>query len=143
MVEINYLALLVAAVLNMILGSIWYGPLFGKQWIALMRFDPQMVAEMQAKGSKAMWKSYLLSFIGALIMAFVLFKVIVYKTGFLQESGMGLGFEAGFWLWFGLVAPVTLGMVIWEGKSWKLWFILNSYYLTSLVVNGAILAAWM
>ena len=35
-VSINYLAVLVAGFIPMILGSIWYGPLFGKKWIELM-----------------------------------------------------------------------------------------------------------
>ena len=31
-VEINYLAVLVAAIASMALGFLWYGPLFGNQW---------------------------------------------------------------------------------------------------------------
>lgn len=36
MVPVNYLAILVAAVLSMVLGFLWYGPLFGKEWTKLM-----------------------------------------------------------------------------------------------------------
>ena len=35
-IPINYLAVLAAAVSNMVLGFLWYGPLFGKTWSKLM-----------------------------------------------------------------------------------------------------------
>ena len=30
--EINYLAVIVAAIVGFSIGSLWYGPLFGKTW---------------------------------------------------------------------------------------------------------------
>ncbi len=33
--EINYLAILVCGVLSMVIGAIWYGPLFGKKWMEI------------------------------------------------------------------------------------------------------------
>jgi hypothetical protein len=38
-ITINYAAVLLAAVANMVVGMLWYGPLFGKQWQALMGFN--------------------------------------------------------------------------------------------------------
>lgn len=40
------------------------------------------------------------------------------------------------------IAPVTLGVVLWEGKPWKLWVLNNGYQLLSLLVMGVILAIW-
>ena len=37
--NINYLAVVVAAIVNMALGSLWYGPIFGKAWIKMMKFS--------------------------------------------------------------------------------------------------------
>lgn len=34
------LAVVLAAVVSMIVGWLWYGPLFGKQWMALMGWKP-------------------------------------------------------------------------------------------------------
>ena len=34
MMSVNYLAVLVAAALEIGLGALWYGPLFGKPWMA-------------------------------------------------------------------------------------------------------------
>ncbi|MDO8488446.1 MAG: DUF1761 family protein [bacterium] len=36
MVPVNYLAILAAAVLSMVLGFLWFGPLFGQTWMKLM-----------------------------------------------------------------------------------------------------------
>ncbi|HLD39833.1 MAG TPA: DUF1761 family protein, partial [Candidatus Nanoarchaeia archaeon] len=32
----NYLAVLVAAIAAYVVGFLWYGPVFGKKWMALM-----------------------------------------------------------------------------------------------------------
>ena len=36
MYEVNLLAVLVAGIVPMIVGFLWYGPLFSKRWLALM-----------------------------------------------------------------------------------------------------------
>ena len=33
-VDLNYLAIILATVVMMALGFLWYGPLFAKQWLA-------------------------------------------------------------------------------------------------------------
>jgi len=37
--KINYLAVLVAVVLQFVLGFLWYGPLFGEPWMEMVGFD--------------------------------------------------------------------------------------------------------
>ena len=140
MVPINYLAVLVAAVANMVIGSIWYGPLFGKKWVKLQGWSKDDMEKMKEKG---MSKTYLLAFVGSLLMSFVLFHALVFAATYLNASGINAGVMAGFWNWLGFVAPVTLGMVLWEGKSWKLWFLQTGYYLVSLCVMGIILTTWV
>jgi hypothetical protein len=75
-------------------------------------------------------------------MAYVLSHSIVFANFYLGTSGIYGGLMAGFWNWLGFVAPVTLGSVLWEGKSWKLWCFNNSYYLVMLLVMGVILSLW-
>ena len=128
-VPINYLAILVCGVVSMFIGYLWYGPLFGKTWMALTGIKKETMTEAQKKG---MGKSYFLMFIGSLVMAYVLAFYTFVVGSFLKRSGFLVGLEGGFWSWLGFIAPVTLGSVLWEGKSWKLWFIGNSYYLVLL-----------
>lgn len=138
-VPINYLAVLVAALASMVIGALWYGPVFGKSWIALSGMTPDKIEAAKAKG---MSKNYFLGFLGSLVMSYVLAHALVFASVYLGAEGVSGGLMAGFWNWLGFVAPVTLGSVLWEGKSWKLWCLNNSYYLFTLLVMGAILALW-
>ncbi len=140
-VPINYLAIVLCAIANMALGFLWYGKLFGKQWMALMGMTPEMMNAQKAKGG--MWKGYALAFVGSLAMAFVLAHSLIFAAAYLGVSGISAGWQAGFWSWLGFVAPVTLGSVLWEGKPWKLWILINGYYLVSLLIMGTILAWWL
>lgn len=140
MVPINYLAVLVAAVINMVVGSLWYGPLFSKPWMKLSGITHEDINKAKARG---MGKSYFLAFVGSLLMAYVLAHNVELGKAYFNTSNLVTGFNAGFWSWLGFVVPVTFGSVLWEGKSWKLWSINTFYYLIVLVINGLILASWM
>jgi hypothetical protein len=140
MVPINYWAVLVAAIAQMILGYLWYGPLFGKPWMAMMGFDPQKIKHAQAKG---MGKSYMFMAIGSLIMSWILAHAIIFASAYLVFYGFTAGITIGFLNWIGFIAPVTLGSVLWEGKPWKLWVLNAGYYLVGLCLMGAILAVWI
>lgn len=138
-VPINYISVVGAAVASMVLGFLWYGPLFGKKWIALMGFTQE---QMSAAKKKGMTKSYAFMAVGSLVMAYVLAHALVFASAYMQVSGAMAGLLVGFWNWLGFIAPVTLGSVLWEGKSPKLWVLNNGYYLVSLLVMGVILALW-
>ena len=133
-IEINILAVVVGAIINMVIGMLWYGPLFGKQWMALMGFRKEDMGKMKASAMKA----YVGAFVGALIMAYVLAHFV--KVG---QAGTTMdGAQIAFWAWLGFVATVGLGGVLWEKRSWSLYCFNMAYQLVSLLVMGAILAAW-
>ena len=139
MVPINYWAVLVNVVLAMILGFLWYGPLFGKKWARLMGWsDEQSAAKM--KESQAM--NYALTALGSLLLSFVLSHNLIFASAFLGSSGIPAGLMTGFWNWIGFVAPVTLGSVLWDGKPWMLWIINNAYWLAMMLLMGVVLALW-
>ena len=140
-VAVNYWAVLGAAISSMILGFIWYGPLFGKQWADMMGFkfdSPEAMKEMKKKAMPG----YIAGFIGALIMSFVLTHSIAFASAYTEVEGVSAGLMAGFWSWLGFIAPVSIGVVFWESKPWKLWFINAGYWLLLLLVMGVILAVW-
>lgn len=138
-VLINYWAVLAAAVASMVLGFLWYGPLFGKQWVALSGLSQEKLDTAKNRG---MSKMYVITFIGSLVMSYVLAHALIFASTYLEVTGFSAGVMAGFWNWLGFVAPVTVGVVLWEGKSWKLWVLNNAYHLLALVVMGVILALW-
>ncbi len=136
---INLLAVLAAAIANMIIGALWYGPLFGRKWMGLIGITPEEMKTMSMTPVKAM----LIGFILTLVMAYVLAHNIVFGSAYLEMSGATAGMQGAFWNWLGFVVPVTAGVWLWEGKSWKLWALNAGYYLVALLVAGAIIGAWV
>lgn len=139
MIEVNYLAILVSGIISIILGSLWYGPLFGKPWMQIMGFSKESMTEEQKKG---MIKNYALMFVGSLLTAYILSHVITLSMLALGGSGISVGLQTGFWLWLGLVLPVQLSPVLWEGKPWRLLFINSGYNLVFMLIIGMMLSVW-
>lgn len=135
-VTINYIAVVVAALLGgMALGFIWYGPLFGKQWMKVVEIDQKKIDAAKKKG---MGKTYALSTLGALIMAYVLAHFINYA----QATTVVAGLQVGFWAWLGFVATTMLNNVLFGNKSWKAYQIEAGYQLVALLIMGAVLSVW-
>ena len=134
---VNYLAVLGAALSSMVLGSLWYGPLFGKLWMKLSGHKPDPNAKDK------MGILYGIAAIGSLVQAYILSHSLSFAQKYMGTNGLSSGLSTGFWMWLGFVATVTLGNVLWYGQSWKLWLLTNAYYLTSLLIMGAILALWV
>jgi Protein of unknown function (DUF1761) len=140
MVPINYWAVLLSAVAAMVIGWLWYGPLFGKQWASAMGFSPEYMQEAMKKSGA---KSYIIMAIGAILMAFILDHAIIFASAYLGLTGIAGGVVFAFLNWLGFIAPVTIGSVLWENKPLKFWFITSGYYLVTLLVMGIILSLWM
>ncbi len=137
-IPISYVAIVIAGIANMVVGFLWYGPLFGKTWANLMGWGA-MTPEALAEKQKSALPGYAISFVGALIMAYVLSHVYVFAAAYLHTDGIPGGIAAAFWSWLGFVAPVTVGTVLWDGKPWKLWFINAGYYLVTLLLMGIVI----
>src|SRR3989344_4502289 len=102
-IEVNFIAILLAGVVSMAVGFLWYGPmLFGKQWIKLMGYTD----ESMKKAQKEMGKTYTMSFVLTLIMAYVLSHVMGLSQSFYGNSGISTGLMTAFWMWIGFVMPV-------------------------------------
>ena len=65
--DINYLAVVAAIVLNMVLGALWYSVLFGKPWMALNNLTAEMIKE---QGGAI--KQYVVAVIASVIIAFAI-----------------------------------------------------------------------
>jgi len=137
-VSVNYLAVLVAAIASMVVGFVWYGVLFKKSWMHLMGISQGSQKDMTLSANQA----YALQFVASLVMAYVLSLVISWASAYQEAGGLEVGCITAFFIWLGFIVPTSLGIVMWEGKSWKLWFINASHYLVGLVVMGLILAGW-
>lgn len=144
MPPINLLAVLVSAIVTTIIGSLWYGPLFGDLWVRLMNMPAEKVAEAKARGmDAAMKKRYAIMFVATFVMSCVFAYASFFSGLLFLNFGIFAGSVVGFFMWLGFIAPVTLGSVLWEMKSWKLWILNNAYYLVVLIVMGLIFTLWV
>ncbi len=132
--NINLLAVLAAAFVNMFLGYVWYGPLFGKMWMKLTG----RTKESMEKEKKEMPKVMGSMFVGALVMALVL-ALFINLTGAMDVQ---TGIKIGGLAWLGFVATTMLQDVLYEKKNMQLAAINLGYNLAALAINGALLAAW-
>jgi|ERR1017187_5099677 hypothetical protein len=132
-VHVNYLAVLVAAIANYVIATIWYAAIFGKVWQKLTGITDMKPAPM----------NIVLVFVGSLVLSFVLYHSIVFGNAYVKTSGIGGGLMGGFFGWLGYIAPVTLSTKLYEKKPWGLWLLDNSFWLISLLVMGIILSLWM
>lgn len=128
----NVGAIVVAAIVQIVIGAIWYGPLFGKTWMSMMGITPGRPP------SGVMARMYAIQAVGSLVTAWVLARLV----GVMGANTIGAGVQAGFYVWLGFIATVTLASVLYERRSWNLYILNNAYQLVSLAVMGGILAAW-
>ncbi|MBI2106195.1 DUF1761 domain-containing protein [Candidatus Woesearchaeota archaeon] len=133
---INLLSVLVAAAANFVLGFLWYGPLFGKIWMKLMKFSEKDLEEGKKKG---MTKNFIMGFISTLIMVYIL----AYLMQALLYNSISQVIFLAFLTWLGFVGTVTFSSVLWEGKPFKLYILNNMYNLISLIIVGLILRLWI
>lgn len=136
MFEVNYWAVLVAGLAVMFIGSIWYTPaMFGNAWMKLSGIS---MGDLEKMKKQSMAASYIMAFVGTLIMAYVL----AHFNDLSGANTVSEGLQVAFWVWLGFVATNHIGMVLWEQKPWQLFFIHTGHSLVSLLVAGMILAVW-
>jgi len=138
--KINIIAVLVAVVVNFVLGFIWYTPLFGKIWGKEMGYDPNMKPD-----KSVMLKGMAFMIIGNLLFAVVLAHNIAawqYVPGVKEMGPLAIALNSAIFTWLGFYLPGQLGATVWEKNSWKLFGINTGYHLASLLVVGLILTFW-
>ena len=133
-ISVNYLAVFVATITSFIVGALWYGPLFGKQWMKLEGFTPESMKSIKLKLGHAMG----LGFVSTLIMVCVLAH---FAIAWGAEGVMG-AFQLTFWVWIGFIVTTLAGSVLWEGKSAKLFLFNIIYQFISIFVASLVLVLW-
>ncbi|PLX26193.1 hypothetical protein C0581_05310 [Candidatus Parcubacteria bacterium] len=134
--DINYLAVFVAAVVSMILGFTWYAmPVFGKRWLASLEPAIREKIIETNKVKKGMGLVAFLGFVGSLLTTYV----VAYFAG---GQGWQAGMKVGVLLWLGFSVPMVLGGVLWEKKTWANFWINIPYYLLMLLIVGVVVGMW-
>ncbi|MBA2279011.1 DUF1761 domain-containing protein [Candidatus Saccharibacteria bacterium] len=94
-VQVNYLAVLLAALSSMVVGMVWYAkPVFGTDW--------QKLVKLSDKDMKA-WAPFALvvAFTSSLVMAYVLAHVAFLSNNFYHNSFLQDALTTGLWIWLG------------------------------------------
>lgn len=133
-IEVNFVALLLAAVVSMAIGFVWYSPvMFARRWMKLSGYT----AEGLKKDQKEMGKWYGLSFVLALVTAYVLNHVMVLSENFFHYPMIQTGLSTAFWMWLGFVMPVQMtGVIFGKEKNMELFAINTGYQLVSMLAMG-------
>ncbi len=129
----NLLAVLVAAFIPMVVGALWYGPLFGRKWMELME-----TTEAEIRSSFNPIKSYGGSLVASFLMAYVLAHIL---QAF-EVTGWLAGMEGGFWCWLGFILTFGWQSVAFENKKMSIYVLSMAYNLLTLLAMGALLGAW-
>lgn len=132
MLPVNYWAIIVAAILRMVVGSIWYSPVaFVKPWQALTGVTPESM-------QKGLAKAIVVDLILSIVMAFAIANIVVGSniTGWLN------GALAGVWLWLGFVVATHLPLWAYENRPLKLIAINAGSNLVSIVLMTILLTIW-
>jgi len=133
-VTINYFAVLLAGVANMVVGFLWYGPLFGKMWKGMMGFTDESIKSMPMKPMTSM--------VWGLVVSFVMAYVLAYFMGMLGIMDLGSAMKLACLIWVGFLATNTIGSYLWEGKPLKLFILNAAQQFVAIHVMAAVLF-WM
>jgi len=135
-IEVNYLAVLLAAVASMAIGFAWYSKaVLGGPWMKLKGFTSESLKAAQ----KEMGKYYAISFVVSLITAYVLTHVMALSKNFYDYSGLMTGVSSAFWMWLGFIMPVQVTATIFGDKKWTLLAIDTGYQLASVLAMGVVI----
>lgn len=160
--EINFVALLVAGIVTLVLGFIWYHPkVFGTIWMR------EAGLTLEALQSGNMLKILGLTYVFSLMMTMILMGLTIHQSGavgmvggppmlesakpsfaaFMADYGTAFrtfkhgalhGFMTGLFFAFPIVAINSL----FERKSWKYIFIHAGYWIVTLTLMGGIICGF-
>jgi len=127
--EINWLAVIVAALSAFPLGFVWYGPLFGKAWAA----EVGMTDEKAKAGNPA------ITFGGAFVLQVIQASTFAMFLGATANPEAALyGLCAGL-CWVGAAFGVQY---LFERRTLRLGLINAGYNAIAFTLIGAIIGAW-
>lgn len=164
--EMNYSMLFVAALVPMIIGFVWYGPLFGNAWMKEMNFTKESLE------GQNMIKVFILSYVFSLLISFFLTFIVIHQmgvmqvlqgeTGFSEQTGEAFTFFQDFLTTYGdrfrtfkhgalhgfltgfiFVLPILSIIAMFERKSFKYIAINAGYWIVTLALMGGIICQWI
>ncbi|NNF22123.1 MAG: DUF1761 domain-containing protein [Saprospiraceae bacterium] len=142
---INWLPMIVAAFIPLVLGAIYYGPLFGKPWMASLGFTEE---DLQGANMPLIYGV-------ALVLAFLLAMGINFNIELSHKECSDAGdviygsFHTfkhgalhGFFTCLFLAIPVLVTNSLFQRNSWKNILINAGYWFIAFSLMGGLVDAW-
>jgi hypothetical protein len=135
MVHVNFLPVLVAAIVVFVLGWLWYSPfLFYKPWMRARGLDP--VAAMT--GAKMPAGKLVVELLRCIVLAYV----IAHFVALLGVSSVFGAIHFGLLLWIGFPVILLVGSILWENTPVKAAAINAGDWLVKMLVISIIVSVW-
>lgn len=128
----NWLAVVLAALSTMVVGSVWYAPkVFGERWMKLARLDKKNLADPK----KAILTALVVSFVTAYVLS-----VAAYVTNsFFGHSYLYDALTAALWLWAGCTAARFVTHDAFENRPRELTIMTITHELVAFLIMGLII----
>lgn len=127
--DINWLAVLAAAVSAFLLGGIWYGPLFKNAWCREAGVD---LNAAHGHPARVFGSAFVLALVAAIAFAVLLGP----------DPSLHLGLHHGALVGGAFVATSFGINYVFAQRSLKLWLIDGGYHLLQFLLYGLILGLW-
>lgn len=132
-VQVNYLAVILAMLSSMAVGSIWYAQsVFGKTWAKLAKID-------MSKNRGNVAQPIAVAAAVSLLTAYVLAYVAYLSNYYFQNSFLADSLNSAFWLWLGFAAARFTMHDQFEGRPAKLTAINVGHEFVAIMLMGLII----
>jgi hypothetical protein len=128
LLNVNWWAVLVAGILNIAVGLIWYQPrIFGAEWIKLSGKDLNPARQWIPAGMLA-----------HLVAVYVL--AVIFNLAGVRSVLDGV--LIAILTWLGFIVTLEAGELVWEKIPFKLFLLRIGEHLLAMSLSGIILAIW-
>jgi len=133
--HINWLSVLAGALIYMVVGGVWYGPIAGRAWMAEMGLTEEEIKE-SGSPTAAMIKSFVAALFMSTGLAFIL------SMPAFRDSGWQGGMMTGFILSILLIGGATFPNYAFENKTLRHFLIHMGNVTIAMMLIGAMMGYW-
>ncbi|MGB9255171.1 MAG: DUF1761 domain-containing protein [Candidatus Korobacteraceae bacterium] len=132
-VRVNWIAILVAAIADWLLGAVWF-TVFASQWREGLRMAP---AELQQYMSHPNFWPYLIALLCSFLMAYAIARVVASSTTWSLFRGVSAGILVGL-----AAAMAMVTEMVFEIRPRPFVLISAAYPLVGCILMGIIIGIW-
>ena len=133
--SLNYLAVLVAAIANMVIGAVFFMPaVCGSRWMA---YVGKTAADIEK--TPHMWASYLGALVGSVVVSYTVARIAAYAgtDSFVDAAVLML------LIWVGLVLVTLSDEALWERRPVGLFVLSGARWFVALAAITLIVVFWV